>query len=147
MVFLDLQVKVESENLDSWVIQDHCEWYFRVKCSQCGNIHSKEVFFQATDVVEMKGGKGTANFVMACNECKRDGYITIHKDSSKKLDLSEDRAIGVIATFDCRNIELIEWLPMLTVNVYGKETRTLFEDINLSELPWCDYDEKSSSTV
>lgn len=95
----------------------------------------------------MKGGKGIAHFGMSCQECKREGYISIHKDSAKKLNLSDDRATGVIATFDCRNIEITRWLPMLTVNFIGRETGTLFKEADLSDLPWCDYDEKSSTTV
>jgi len=36
---------------------------------------------------------------------------------------------------------------MVTVNAVGKETGTLFPEIDLSDLPWCDYDEKNSSSV
>lgn len=36
---------------------------------------------------------------------------------------------------------------MVTVNVTAKETGTLFQEIDLSDLPWCDYDEKSQATV
>ncbi|EGR30676.1 carbon-nitrogen family protein, putative [Ichthyophthirius multifiliis] len=50
-------------------------------------------------------------------------------------------------TFDCRNLEITEWLPMLSVCVVAKETGTVFNECDLSDLPWCDYDEKSEQTV
>lgn len=36
---------------------------------------------------------------------------------------------------------------MVTVNVSGKETGTVFSEIDVSDLPWCDYDEKAESTI
>lgn len=92
MVYLDLVVTVESENLGTFFIQDQCEWYFRVKCTQCHEDHPKDIYFTENDEAEMKGGKGSANFAMSCQNCKREGYISIHKESSKKLDISNDKA-------------------------------------------------------
>lgn len=40
----------------------------------------------------MKGGKGVANFGMTCTECKREGYISIYKESTKKMDISNDKS-------------------------------------------------------
>ncbi|KAL4461676.1 hypothetical protein ABPG72_016685 [Tetrahymena utriculariae] len=147
MVYLDLCLSVESENLESLFITQNCEWYFMIKCTQCHQDHKKDIYFSENDEVEMKGGKGVANFGMTCPECKREGYISIHKDSAKKMDLTNDKSQCVIATFDCRNIEITQWLPMVTVNVNAKESGSLFQEIDLSDLPWCDYDEKTQATV
>lgn len=66
MVYLDLELHIESENCEKLWITPNSEWYFRVKCTQCREDHNKDIYFLESDIVEIKGSKGTAQFSMTC---------------------------------------------------------------------------------
>ena len=54
MVYLDLIIKFESENVDKVFITDpqNYNWTFIIECSNCKNQHSKEIYFSNNDEVE-----------------------------------------------------------------------------------------------
>ena len=46
---------------------------------------------------------------MTCKECKHTMSIDIYPKSEFKIDLEKDKKNWVLAVFECRNVELIEW--------------------------------------
>ena len=78
--------------------------------------------------------------------CDRVGNIEYCKNTHKPYNKSEQFA--TIAAFECRNIELVEFIPgtMKADGVGGSEQ--LFDDIDLSNDPdWGGYDEDTEQPV
>lgn len=52
-----------------------------------------------------------------------------------------------IVVFDCRGIEPVEFQPNSGFLVQSAENGQKFEDVDLSEGDWVDYDEKNAESV
>lgn len=50
-------------------------------------------------------------------------------------------------TFDCRGIELTEFTPGEGWIVKAEESGKIFENVNLTEKEWVEYDEKSQQSI
>ncbi|KAF9898501.1 hypothetical protein BX616_003944 [Lobosporangium transversale] len=54
---------------------------------------------------------------------------------------------ATIATIECRGLELVGFEPRSGWTAKGAESGTVFEDIDLTDGDWADYDEKSQMPV
>lgn len=52
-----------------------------------------------------------------------------------------------MVTFDCRGLEPIDYSPRTGFAAEGVESGTQFNEINLEEKEWVDYDEKAQKSV
>jgi len=52
-----------------------------------------------------------------------------------------------IVMFDCRGLSVIDFSPRNGFKCHGVESNTVFEDINLEEKEWVDYDDKQNQPV
>ncbi|EIE85560.1 hypothetical protein RO3G_10270 [Rhizopus delemar RA 99-880] len=125
-----LYIKADLENVTDLAPTDDCEWYFK-------------------DTYEISGSRGSASLVMRCKFCKREG--TARKvDLSfkiKKYNIEQNGKFQQIAQFDCRGLELVDFQPRDSWFAKGAESDTVFNDIDLSEGEWAEYDEKSGEPV
>lgn len=143
MVYFDLKVSIVSDNISEIFLGPSFEWCFRIRCSNCHTDHPNEIYFSESLQFEVKNSKGTANFVMKCKECSKDCSINVYEKSPKRIDCSEGKGQGILATFDCRGCELINWvIPSEDVFARSLESDTIFENVDLNDV-WMDYDEKS----
>lgn len=95
MVFLDLIVSVESENVEEIFIEDNnFRWFFTAKCGGCGNEFENEMYFTENDEVEIKGSRGVAHFAINCKNCKRQSSIEVHKESLKTVKCRGGKVIS-----------------------------------------------------
>jgi len=86
MVFIDLQVTFETENIEEIFIQDESfSWCFFIICAKCHEKHPKEIYFSETENHDISGSKGTANFIMNCKNCKNELNINVHPTSRKRI--------------------------------------------------------------
>lgn len=61
---------------------------------------------------------------------------------------SEDQGkFKTIGIFDCRGIEPVDFAPGPGWNVKVEESTKTFEDVDLTEKEWVEYDEKSQQSV
>ena len=143
MVYIDLNVSFLSENLSELFILPSFEWCFMIRCSNCQTVHSKEIYFEETSESSIKNSKGTANFVFKCKECGKESSINVYEKSPRKIDCSQGKGRGVLATFDCRGCELMKWI-ICNEGIFarGLETNKVFENVDLSDV-WMDFDEKN----
>jgi len=114
---------------------------------------------------EVAGGRGgTANFVWKCGSCKREANAKFDAASPTKPYSSENGQLEPFLTLECRNLEFIGFDPRvrrtemhfrrLSVNLnsqlkgtwkcVGVGSGTVFDDVDLTEGEWTDYDEKVS---
>ena len=157
MVKIGLQFKAFLEFVTEILPEgEDFRWYFKFKCSNCSEIPEHHQYIARSESQALKGGRGEANLVMKCKLCGRDNSIDILEDSIKSYDAADSNQFKTIVVFDCRGVEPVEFSPRNGWNVKGyKEnddgegatTGTLFEDVDLTEKEWADYDEKSDEST
>lgn len=143
MVFLDLKISFISDNISQIYILPSFEWYFMIRCTNCQTDHPKEIYFSETSEFSMKKSRGSANFIMKCKDCNKDCTINVYEKSSRKIDCSDGKGNGILATFDCRGCELRKWV-VGGEGIFAKalESDKIFENVDLTDV-WMDFDEKS----
>ncbi|KAF2631879.1 hypothetical protein BU25DRAFT_331219 [Macroventuria anomochaeta] len=128
---------------------------FKVQCTSCRETHPNWVSVSRFEQNEISGSKGEANFVWKCKNCKV--FLTVllgvnmmlmslqreHSANIKAAPAAYERndppKTKNILEFDCRGLEFVEFK--------ADESGTKFENIELHEGEWFDYDEKASEEV
>lgn len=64
-----------------------------------------------------------------------------------KYSSSDQGKFKSIVTFDCRGIEPVEFSPSSGWVAKIEESSTTFQDVDLSEKEWVEYDDKISQSV
>ncbi|KAJ2957504.1 hypothetical protein NQZ79_g6799 [Umbelopsis isabellina] len=118
---IGVYLKAELENVtDLRPVSDY-EWHFK-------------------DEVEVPGSKATANLVMKCKFCRR---------SSSACEPLTVLVLWFVklAVLDCRGLEPVDFDARDGWLAEGAESGTKFEDIDLTEDDWAEYDEKAGEPV
>ncbi|GJJ68255.1 hypothetical protein EMPS_00601 [Entomortierella parvispora] len=147
MPVLALQIKAELENITELIPEDADHtWHFKIQCTKCREIDSNHITFNAIDKAEMGSGRGEANLVMKCKFCKCESSADF---ASKPVayDIENSGKFQTIVTIECRGLELVDFAPREGWKAKGAESGTVFEDIDLTDGDWADYDEKSELPV
>ncbi|KAI8643122.1 hypothetical protein BD408DRAFT_158131 [Parasitella parasitica] len=148
MVKLGLYIKAELENVTDLVPVEDYEWHFKIECTSCHEVDESWISFNRHDSYDMNSSRGSANLVMRCKFCKRD--LTAQFEPSfkiRKYEIEENNKFQQIAQFDCRGLDLVGFEPRNGWTCKGTESGTDFEDIDLVEGEWAEYDEKSGEPV
>ncbi|XP_008631317.1 PREDICTED: UPF0587 protein C1orf123 homolog [Corvus brachyrhynchos] len=99
-------------------------WYLKLKCGNCGEVSEKWQYLRLMDSAPLKGGRGSATMVQKCKLCSRENSIDILSQTIKPYNQ-----------------------PQAGFAAEGAESGTPFNDINLLEKDWNDYDEKTKESV
>ncbi|XP_022132352.1 UPF0587 protein C1orf123 [Momordica charantia] len=153
MVNFLLKINAELENLTNLQPQDGCDdpnfaYLFKLKCGRCGEVSQKETCLTLNETVALHGGKGTTNLVQKCKFCGRDGTVTMIPGRGKPLtqETSESGKSSPLMLFDCRGYEPLDFIfgpGWKAESIEG----TKFEDIDLSDGEFAEYDEKGECPV
>lgn len=83
MVHFSLQICFGGENVKTLQIEGHeiYQWMVHLKCTKCHEVTQKEVSFCESEYLKIPGGKGQANLVMKCWNCKCHMSISVLKKS------------------------------------------------------------------
>ncbi|KAI9499008.1 hypothetical protein BDB00DRAFT_797805 [Zychaea mexicana] len=146
MVKLGLYLKVNLENVTDLKPVHEYEWHFKIQCGSCRETDENWISFNPHDTVDMPGSRGSANLVMRCKFCKRESSAQF-ECGIQAYSAEKNNAFQKIASFDCRGLELVDFSPRDPWVAEGTESGTKFEDIDLSEGEWAEYDEKSGEPV
>ncbi|CAI2164069.1 16973_t:CDS:2 [Funneliformis geosporum] len=139
MVKLALLFKAELENVtDVGPGDDDYEWHFKVKCTSCNEVNNNWVGVNRLDQNEIPGSRGKANLVMRCKFCKRESSAQFDPSPVKPYTIESSGNFAQMITIECRGLELIDFEP---------RARTKFEDIDLTDGDWAEYDEKGGIPV
>ncbi|KAF8330184.1 uncharacterized protein EI90DRAFT_3061024 [Cantharellus anzutake] len=122
MVRLLLSIKAELENVtDLQPGSDSFEYFFKIQCSSCHEVHSKLVSLNRKTILDMPTTKSTkTNFLWRWWE--------------------------PLLILDCRGLEFIDFDPTGTWRCNGIDSGTEFE-VDIGEEEWTDYDEKAKLPV
>ncbi|CAI5521807.1 unnamed protein product [Closterium sp. Naga37s-1] len=148
MVLLLISIRCELENLTNLrPASDDFTYYMKLRCS-CGEVSEKESSVTKGEEYEMKGSRGTANLVQKCNFCSRVGSISLVEGHGKPFTAEdcENRKFVPLVCLDCRGMEPVEFIPKDGWQAEGAESGTKFEDIDLSDKEFSDYDEKAGES-
>ncbi|CAO3658264.1 unnamed protein product [Umbelopsis vinacea] len=117
-----------------------------IECSSCHETDDNWITIDAEDTFEVTGSKATANLVMKCKFCRREASASfLGPVGSYSID--NVNKFVKLAVLDCRGLEPVDFDPRSGWTAQGAESGTKFEDIDLTEGDWADYDEKSGEPV
>ncbi|XP_009984972.1 PREDICTED: UPF0587 protein C1orf123 homolog, partial [Tauraco erythrolophus] len=123
-----------------------------LKCGNCGEVSEKWQYLRLMDSAPLKGGRGSATMVQKCKLCSRENSIVhnrctlvmmLMKETAKPPDILSQ----TIKPYNCRGLEPVDFQPQAGFAAEGAESGTPFNDINLLEKDWNDYDEKTKESV
>ncbi|CAG8451321.1 6704_t:CDS:2 [Ambispora leptoticha] len=142
MVKLGLYFKADLENVtDVGPADEDYEWHFKVKCNSCNEIHENWVGVNRQASNDIPGSRGTANYVMRCSFCKRESSAQFEPKPIKLYTIENSGKFAEMAVIECRGLEFVDFEPR------GAESGTIFDDIDLTDGDWADYDEKAGLPV
>jgi hypothetical protein len=122
------------------------EFTFKIQCNSCREVHGNEVNINQYEQHSIQGSRGEANFVFRCKNCKRESSASVQ--TSKKRYMVEDSGKDVtMLTIDPRGIDFVEFIPVGLFSCRGPQSNTPFNDVELDEGEWYDYDEKAGDEV
>jgi len=157
MVKIGLQLKAFLENCTGLTPEgEDFRWYLKLKCNSCGEVPDHWQYISQEERVPVKGGRGDANAVIKCKLCSRENSIDILPETIVSYDMKDNNKAKTIVVFDCRGLEPVDFSPRMGWKVSGwkededgegGESGTVFEDVDLTEKEWADYDERSDEST
>jgi len=142
-----LQISANLENVTNLVsFGDDFRWYLMMRCNNCGE-ETKWLYLSLEERFPMKGSKGNANLIYKCKMCSRDCSVDILPEMIAKYTIDDSNTFKTIVGFDCRGLSIIDFSPRIGFVCEGIENGTKFNEVNLEDKEWVDYDEKSNVSV
>ncbi|XP_055390297.1 UPF0587 protein CG4646 [Condylostylus longicornis] len=149
MVKIGLQINAQLENIEE-LKTNHPDYrfFFKIKCTNCGEVSDKwHDVSESERVGQSSRVPNGFNFYMKCKICSREISVDVVEHSNQSYTLDDSGKFKTIVTFDCRGAEPVEFSPQTGWIAKSVENGQVFEDIDLSEDDWADYDEKNKSAV
>ncbi|KAJ8979372.1 hypothetical protein NQ317_004129 [Molorchus minor] len=143
-----LQIKATLEAIDE-IYTNHPDYAFllKLKCTSCGETSDKWHDIIESQTFSGKTGRSENNYIAKCKLCGRENSLDIVPGSHGKYTSDDQNNFKTIVVFDCRGIEPIDFSPSEGWIAKAEESGHIFENINLLEKEWADYDEKSKQSV
>uniref|UniRef100_A0A914DUJ7 Uncharacterized protein n=1 Tax=Acrobeloides nanus TaxID=290746 RepID=A0A914DUJ7_9BILA len=148
IIALELKANlVNVTNLQPGDYDDH-RWYLKIQCTSCRNAKDHWQYATVTEAQPLTKGHGIAHIMEKCPFCGRsNNSLEILKDTYAPYKIEKNEEFQTIVKFDCRGLEPVEFDPRVGWRCEGVESGTVFEDIDLNEKEWADYDEKANQPV
>ncbi|KRZ20797.1 UPF0587 protein F46B6.12 [Trichinella pseudospiralis] len=99
-----------------------------------------------TEKFDIPGSRGEANFVRKCKVCGKVGSIDIVDGSISAYDTELGKAWQKVVMFECRGVKPVDFEPGEGWIVTAM-TGARYENVDLSEKTWVEYDENTSNAV
>ncbi|XP_062509685.1 CXXC motif containing zinc binding protein-like [Corticium candelabrum] len=145
---IELQLKATLENLTNLhPFGDDFRWYLKIRCANCGEETKDFVYLCANETHQIKGSRGSANMVTKCKLCSRENSIGIVKDSIGIYMIEDSNIFKTIVSFECRGVELVDFSPRVGFSAEATGSHTKYEDINLGDRDWAEYDDDGDQSV
>lgn len=159
---IGLQISANLENVTGLKpADDDFRWFFKFKCTACGEVPDHWQHITLAEEHEVKGGRGHANAVIRCKLCGRENSCDVVRESVREYGAGDSGGFRTVAEFDCRGMEPVEFSLRdgWSARGYkpagededdgeeGKETGKVFEDVDLEPGEWADYDDVGDESV
>ncbi|KAH3667339.1 hypothetical protein OGAPHI_002988 [Ogataea philodendri] len=121
------------------------EYTFRIQCTGCREKHDKDVSINLFEKHEIQGSRGEANFVFKCNFCGKHSNVEISLPK-KYTGITPETPRAVFLDIEARGVDLVEFVPVGHFECQS-EQGTKFQEVDLSEGEWYDYDDNAGEEV
>lgn len=150
MVKLYVKARAELSNVTNLEPLDTAEspfeYTFTIQCTSCRTTHDKPVNINSFEQHDITGSKGLASFVFRCRECKAE-HSTLLTRTKQKLTLEDNGKWVKLVELDSRGMDFLEFIPEGRFQCVGAESGTKFDEVDLEELEWYDYDDSKNQEV
>ncbi|EAT48118.1 AAEL000847-PA [Aedes aegypti] len=149
MVKIGLQIKATLENIEELkTCHPNYPFFLKIKCTNCGEESDKwHDITEGEHVNEDTRNPKGFNFYMKCRMCSRENSIDIVEGSNASYTADDSGKLKTIVAFDCRGVEPVAFSPRSGWIAKATEGGPKFEDIDLSEDDWVEYDQKNNNSV
>ncbi|KAI9597612.1 hypothetical protein BDF19DRAFT_433915 [Syncephalis fuscata] len=145
MVNFFVQLSAQLENIEQLQLPNNLEFYFKIQCNQCHEVASNWISFNAQELYPITHSRGDANLVVRCKFCSRENSATF-VGSPRAYSAESSGQFQTVAELDCRGLEPVE-VELRDGVVVKANSGAHFEDVDLSEKEWVEYDEKSGDSL
>lgn len=121
------------------------EYTFIIECTRCREVHDKPITINRFESHDVTASRGEASFVYKCKGCKSEHGATITR-TSDKLTPENSKDIRILE-IDARGVDFNEFHPDGRFSAAGAESRAKFEEVDLEDGEWYDYDEDAGAEV
>lgn len=150
MVKLFLKAKATLENVTDVqpvdTPQSPYEYIFKIECTSCREVHPKPISINRFEQHDISGSRGEASFVFRCKSCKSEHSAQITRTKDKLTSETSGNWVHILE-IDARGLDFTEFVPEGRWECVGAETGTKFDDVDLEDTEWHDYDEKAADEV
>ncbi|KAI9582918.1 UPF0587 protein CG4646 [Glossina fuscipes] len=151
MVRVALQICATLENVGE-LKTNHPDYAFFLKltCTNCGETTDKWHDITESEKTQQQDSSRNPegfNFCMKCKMCGRENTIDVVEKSNDVYTEKDAGKFKTIVVFDCRGAEPIEFSPRTGWIVQSADNGQAFEDVDLSEDDWVEYDQKNQTPV
>lgn len=141
-------MKAQLESIDAiYASQPEFRYFMKMKCHSCNEESDKWHDVSLSETAALKSGRGNCNFALKCKFCGKENQIDILKKSDQKYVKEKEGSFQTIAEFDCRGMEPIAFSPREGWIAEAREGGQKFEDVDLSDGEWIDYDDRLKESV
>ncbi|KAL7748380.1 hypothetical protein RI367_006342 [Sorochytrium milnesiophthora] len=145
MVKLAVLLRAQGDNVQAIHVPKDLEWHFVVQCSACRETNDGEVTVNMQEEFDISGSRGRANLVMKCKFCKREFSASFEPASLK--DYTEVGDFQRIALVECRGVDIVDCKLRDGYRVSSSASSQVWDDVDLSEGEWCEYDDNGGVPV
>ncbi|XP_063384384.1 UPF0587 protein GA18326 [Cydia fagiglandana] len=148
MVKIALQIRANLECIEKlYTNHPHYQWFLKLKCSSCGEVSEKFHDLTEADKVPQKHNRSETNLLIKCKLCSRENSIDVIEGSNGAFTNEDAGKFKTLVIFDCRGVEPVDFEPKSGWIAEAEENGKKFEDVDLTEKEWVDYDEKNQTSV
>ncbi|XP_030554369.1 UPF0587 protein GA18326 [Drosophila novamexicana] len=148
MVRVGLQISATLENIEKLETHSDYAFFLKLTCSNCGETSEKWHDITESERVQQDSRNAAGfNFYMKCKMCARENSIDVVEKSNVPYTAEDAGKFKTIVVFDCRGVEPVEFSPRTGWKVVSSENGQSFEDVDLSEDDWVEYDQKNKNSV
>ncbi|GBP71226.1 UPF0587 protein CG4646 [Eumeta japonica] len=148
MVKVALQVKATLECIEKlYTNHPNHQWFLKLKCGNCGEVSDKLHDLMESEKVPQKHNRSETNLLIKCKLCSRENSMDVIEGSNSVYTSNDVGKFKTIVIFDCRGIEPVEFAPKSGWIVESEDNGRKFEDVDLTEKEWVEYDDKNNTSV
>lgn len=149
MVLFYLKARAELANVTDLLPvntpEEPFEFQFTITCTKCRHQHNKPVSINTFEQYEITGSRGEASFVYRCKECKNEHSASI-KTTGNALVAEKNEWVRLLE-IDARGVDFNDFIAEGKFSCVGSDSGTKFNEVDLSDNEWYDYDEKAGEEV
>ncbi|KAK9358142.1 hypothetical protein V1504DRAFT_436062 [Lipomyces starkeyi] len=119
---------------------------FKVECTSCRETHPNFVDLTAYEMHDLSGSRGEANFVWRCRSCRRESSASF-KAKPVPYTIEDSAKWKNVVEFEVRGLEFTEFKVEGPWTCKSEANGAIFEEVDLSQGEWFDYDEKAGEEV